>query len=106
MIGKPIRIDREAEDEIAGAIDWYEARRDGLGRKFLDEVRRAIASLSIPGPECRPALNVRPDLGVKRRLVDRFPYVVFFVEMDDVVRGAPGTGEPGSNAPRRSLPDT
>lgn len=26
-----------AENEMAHAEDWYEARREGLGRRFLDE---------------------------------------------------------------------
>jgi plasmid stabilization system protein ParE len=83
---KPVRVDPEAEEEIAAGIAWYEARRAGLGREFLDEVRAAIRSLATPGPECRPALGISTEFGVRRKLLRRFPYVVLFVEFARVVR--------------------
>ncbi len=83
---KPVRVDPEAEEDIDAGVAWYEGQRAGLGREFLDEVRLAVRSLATPGPECRPALGIPKDLGVRRKLVRRFPYVVIFVELATAVR--------------------
>jgi plasmid stabilization system protein ParE len=83
---KTIRIDAEAEEEIAHAIDRYEAERDGLGAEFWDELTTAIKSLEAPGPECGPVIGLPRELGVRRKLLARFPYAVVFVEDDEVVR--------------------
>ena len=83
---KPVRVDPEAEEEISAGIAWYDRQRTGLGREFLDEVRAAVRSLATPGPECRPAVGVPAELGVRRKLVRRFPYVVVFVELATAVR--------------------
>lgn len=83
---KAIRVDAEAEAEIAHAIDYYERASDGLGAEFWVQVRLAIASLESPGPECRPVLGVPRELGVRRKRLMRFPYAVVFVESDAFVR--------------------
>jgi plasmid stabilization system protein ParE len=85
-MGKPVRIDAEAEQEITEAIDWYESKRPGLGSDFLDEIRTAIRSLQEPGPECGPIRGIPPELGVRRKLIQRFPYAVIFIEFDTAVR--------------------
>jgi plasmid stabilization system protein ParE len=85
-VPKSIRIDPEASQEIASAIDRYEAARPGLGSEFLDEVDAAIASLAEPGPECGPAPGLPAELGARRKLIDRFPYSIVFVELEAVVR--------------------
>jgi toxin ParE1/3/4 len=83
---KPVRVDPEAEEEIAAGIDWYERKRPGLGTEFLDEIDTAIRSLGDPGPECGPVRGVPPELSIKRKLVERFPYLIIFVELDTAVR--------------------
>ena len=83
---KPVRVDPEARDEIRDAARWYEARRAGLGTDLISAVDVAIGRASILGPECRPAPQLPVDLGVRRVLCERFPYVVFFVELPAVVR--------------------
>ena len=72
---KSIRIDLEAEEEIAHAIDRYETEREGLGAEFWDELRAAIRTLEAPGPECGPVIGLPRELGVRRKLLVRFPYV-------------------------------
>jgi hypothetical protein len=37
-----VRFAPEVPDELAEAVLWYEARRQGLGREFLDEVRATL----------------------------------------------------------------
>ena len=83
---RAIRIDAEAEEEIAHAIDRYEQERVGLGAEFWDELRAAIRTLQEPGPECGPVIGVPRELGVRRKLLVRFPYAIVFVESDAFVR--------------------
>jgi toxin ParE1/3/4 len=83
---KRIRIDAEAREEIERGIDWYEEKRKGLGQDFLTEVRTAIADLASPGPECVSPVGVPNDLGVRRKFVRRFPYLVLFIEFERTVR--------------------
>lgn len=61
---KSIRIDLEAEEEIAHAIDRYETEREGLGAELWDELRAAIRTLEAPGPECGPVIGLPRELGV------------------------------------------
>jgi plasmid stabilization system protein ParE len=83
---KSIRIDAEAEEEISRAIDRYENEREGLGAAFLDELRTAMQTLETPGPECGPVIGLPRELGVRRKLLARFPYAIVFIEQDTFVR--------------------
>lgn len=83
---KTIRVDAEAEEEIAHAIDRYEDEREGLGAEFWDELRTAMRTLEVPGPECGPVIGLPRELGVRRKLLVRFPYAIVFVEGDTSVR--------------------
>lgn len=83
---KSIRIDLEAEEEIIHAIDRYETEREGLGVEFWDELRAAIRTLEAPGPECGAVIGLPRELGVRRKLLVRFPYAIVFVEADSSVR--------------------
>jgi hypothetical protein len=70
---KKIRIDAEAEEEIAHAIERYEKEREGLGLELWEELSTAIDSLEDPGPECGPVIGLPRELGVRRKLLSRFP---------------------------------
>jgi toxin ParE1/3/4 len=83
---KSIRIDLEAEEEIAHAIDRYETEREGLGAEFWDELRAAVRTLEAPGPQCGPVIGLPRELGVRRKLLVRFPYAIVFVESETYVR--------------------
>lgn len=83
---KQIRVDAEAEEEISHAIDRYEREREGLGAEFFDELRTAMRTLEAPGPECGPVIGLPRELGVRRKLLDRFPFAIVFVEADAFVR--------------------
>jgi plasmid stabilization system protein ParE len=83
---KQVRLDQEAEEEIAHAIDWYEREQEGLGADFWDELSIAIDGLGTPGPECGSVIGLPPALGVRRKLLSRFPYAIVFVETDAFVR--------------------
>jgi plasmid stabilization system protein ParE len=70
----------EAEAEILEAFRWYEVRRTGLGEKFIDEVDAAFAR-AAQAPTSFPL--VYRDL--RRIVLRRFPYLVYFLQEDDVV---------------------
>jgi toxin ParE1/3/4 len=77
---RPLRLDREAEEELEAAWRWYEERRPGLGREFLDSIKEAL--LRLEGPTVSLLVEGVPtDLGVRRLLVRRFPYSVVFVDL-------------------------
>jgi plasmid stabilization system protein ParE len=83
---KQIRLDAEAEEEIAHAIDRYEREREGLDAEFWDELGTAMQTLEAPGPECGPVIGLPRELGIRRKLLRRFPYAIVFVELDAYVR--------------------
>jgi plasmid stabilization system protein ParE len=47
----------EADDDVAGAYDWYESREPGLGEDFLRSVEACIRSLQRH-PEMYPAASM------------------------------------------------
>ncbi len=85
-MSKEVRIEPEAEADISEAMAWYDDARAGLGDEYFAEVRLAVRSLATVGPECRPVQGVAAELGVRRKLVRRFPYMIVFIELPLVVR--------------------
>jgi hypothetical protein len=70
----------EAEIELFEASLWYETEREGLGYEFDSEVNQTLERIAS-GPKHFPILA----RDIRRALVDRFPYGVFFVEFDDEI---------------------
>lgn len=70
---KPLVIIEEAELDVAGAHDWYEQQRPGLGDKCLAELRAAIGRV-----RAEPHVHPHIEGGVQRLLVRRFPYVILY----------------------------
>lgn len=67
-------VEPEAEAELDEAFIWYEGRAAGLGSEFLRALRAAFA-LIRRNPDQFP--RVRGD--IRRTLVRRFPYAVYYV---------------------------
>ena len=65
---------RKAEDDIGSAFQWYEMQQPGLGDDFLVRLRQSLEGVGRL-PESFP-LTYR---NVRRALVTKYPYVVFFV---------------------------
>ncbi len=77
-----LRVAPEDEDELAATAEWYEERRAGLGVELVAIVDRAFEEvLAAPLSYAR----WRPDRPYRKKLVKRFPYVIFFTVEDDVV---------------------
>ena len=72
----------EAEADIIEAAVWYEAREHGLGLAFTSEIQAAIQrALLTP----LLYLHLREVPHVRRILVRRFPYRVFYIVRADAV---------------------
>ena len=62
-----------AQAELDDAFSWYEEQAVGLGFEFLDELDQALR-LIVSFPELQPLVDNK----VRRCLVNRFPYGIFF----------------------------
>lgn len=69
-----------ADLDVAAAFEWYEKERSGLGREFLDELRATYDRITH-GPLKYQYLRS----GIRRALVRRFPYGVYFAIEDEVI---------------------
>lgn len=77
-------IEPVALTEFAEAAAWYESQRPGLGDEFIAEVDRTLARIEHEKQfATAPVANEPGNTVVRRELVHRFPYVVFFVETPD-----------------------
>ena len=78
---RQIIVRPEAETEVQTAFDWYEAQSDGLGLEFL----RAIEAC-LSGVARNPfAYTVAKLPNIRRALVRRFPYALFYLVDDDAI---------------------
>jgi plasmid stabilization system protein ParE len=80
---KTLRILPEAEEELAEAAVWYEEKRTGLGVELIAVVDRAFEEIADAPLVCGVWREDRP---YRRKVLTRFPYVIFFrVDADIVV---------------------
>src|SRR5689334_12350584 len=63
-----------AENDIQSGFEWYESQRPGLGDEFLAAVREKLEAIRS-FPESSPVIY----RDVRRTVVSRFPYLVFYV---------------------------
>jgi toxin ParE1/3/4 len=70
----------DAEADIAAGYDWYEEQREGLGREFVEEISTTMAAVQSE-PLRFPAMFRK----LRRALVHRFPYGIFFVVRSDTL---------------------
>jgi plasmid stabilization system protein ParE len=81
-----VRFAPEVPDELAEAVVWYEAKRQGLGEEFLDEIRATLPLLGSR-PRSFPRLqDIDASLEIRRALLARFPYALVFLVQEDEVR--------------------
>lgn len=69
-----------AESDIQSIFDWYESQRLGLGEEFLVSLRERLDTVCSL-PEGFPFFY----RDVRRAVVSRFPYIVFYVVRPDQV---------------------
>lgn len=75
-----VRLRPEAEQDLLEAALWYEANEPGLGGQFLDCVQAALAAIAEQPVAYTVVYN-----SVRRALVKRFPFGVFYTIEDDGV---------------------
>jgi toxin ParE1/3/4 len=83
---KPVRLDEEAETEIAETFAWYEGQRENLGQELLETVDEAIEALKERPASFARAAGVSRELGVRRALLRRFPFSLVFIELEGEIR--------------------
>ena len=69
-----IRLTAEAEADLTDAYAWYRDRGESLARDFLASFESVLEALE-PHPESFPEVHNQ----VRRALMSRFPYAVFYV---------------------------
>ncbi|RLA63142.1 MAG: type II toxin-antitoxin system RelE/ParE family toxin [Epsilonproteobacteria bacterium] len=75
-----IELKPEVYDDLKTAYDWYESQRIGLGEDFLLTLEDSYAKIART-PKAYQLIYQ----SVRRKLVRRFPYGVFFVLGDDKI---------------------
>lgn len=70
----------EAEADIEEAHDWYREHGLGLAADFARAIRAALSSIER-FPEGYPVVY----RSIRRALLRRFPYGLFYVPLDDLI---------------------
>ncbi|MDO9390843.1 MAG: type II toxin-antitoxin system RelE/ParE family toxin [bacterium] len=69
-----------AQAELDEAFEWYEQQAVGLGGEFLDEFNQSIR-LTVSFPQ----MFEQTEGGLRRCLIPRFPYGIFYGIEDDKI---------------------
>jgi hypothetical protein len=75
----PVSFRPQADAEVQSARLWYEGRRSGLGDQFLAALDQVIERVSQQ-PESFPRIH----RNIRRALVERFPFGLYFEIIDHV----------------------
>ena len=75
-----VRFRSEAASDVVLAREWYDAQRPGLGEDFVQSLEQ-IMDLISDLPEAFPEIAV----GLRRALLGRFPYAVYYRLDGDLV---------------------
>jgi toxin ParE1/3/4 len=76
---KPVIFHTAATRETRKAIVHYEEQRENLGRELRIEVEAAVQRLRR-NPRSYPLYD---DQGTRKVVLRRFPFTIFFVELED-----------------------
>lgn len=75
MSSKPVILLADAETDIKDAYQWYEFKRKGLGENFLLCIEGALSKISR-----EPLLYAIVHKGMRRTLILRFPFGIFYID--------------------------
>lgn len=75
-----LKFSARALREIGEAQEWYESQSPGLGGEFI-----AAMELQLKRLEQAPLLYAEVMPGVRRALLPRFPYGLFYAVRSDLV---------------------
>lgn len=77
----PVIISTEAESDLTQAYLWYEKQVEGLGGEFLLCVDACMQNIARS-----PKIYQNVYKNIRRALIRRFPYGIFFIERPDHIR--------------------
>ena len=77
----PVIISSEAEADLTQAYLWYEQQVEGLGGELLLCVDVCLKSIARS-----PKIYQRVHKNIRRALIRRFPYGIFFIEETDYIK--------------------
>jgi plasmid stabilization system protein ParE len=80
MRRKRLRIRSEAQQEINEAFEWYFARSPEAAEAFLAEIETSLQQI-VSHPRLYPIFSEN----TRRRVLNRFPYSVFYIEKEDLI---------------------
>lgn len=80
-VTRQILVRPEAEAEVQQAFDWYEEQSEGLGLEFLRAIEACLSGITR-NPFAYTVVKV-PD--VRRAIVRRFPYALFYLVDEDAI---------------------
>lgn len=83
---KRVRVEPEARTEIEDAATWYESCRPGLADDFSTAVEEILAKVAERPAAFPPLLDTDPEMGLRRALLQRFPYSIVFLETAEEIR--------------------
>lgn len=75
-----LKFSSRALREIGEAQEWYETQSPGLGEEFI-----TATELQLKRLEQAPLLYAEVIVGVRRALLPRFPYGLFYAVRGDMV---------------------
>ena len=75
-----LTVSDRATREIGEAFQWYQEQRPGLGIEYLDALDVQFQSI-IRSPQ----LYAQTQRGIRRALLRRFPYGVFYAEKGEII---------------------
>lgn len=73
-------VSDRAAREIGEAFEWYEEQLPGMGAQFVQMLDAQFAAIVQS-----PVLYAQTQRGVRRALLPRFPYSVFYASKGEVV---------------------
>jgi toxin ParE1/3/4 len=76
-----VTIHAQADAEMRVATAYYEGQRKGLGRAFRQEFAKAITRIQRT-PQAWLLLD---DQGTRKHRLRRFPYTIYYVELDQTI---------------------
>jgi len=76
-----IIISPEAESELIVSKEFYENKKEGLGKEFVQEIDKTIDKI-VENPEQFPKVKRKQ---VRKANVNRFPFGVYFAVKDTII---------------------
>lgn len=71
--------------KLESAIRYYEKERIGLGDEFSNTVEAVFRAIATGQADPVTVPGIPNDLGIRRVLVDRFPFAVIYIDEPDAL---------------------